>query len=195
MYTGEGSGAPLQCSCLENPMDRGAWQAAVHGVAKSWPRLSDFSFIFHFHALEKEIAAHPSVLAWRIPGLGEPGGLPSVGSHRVGHDWSDLAAVAAAALIYKTANLGALKGKNKHELPVFWLYSKESWMTKPLFLGRFHWCFVPEVRRYLASKELPFKVLLILNNAPGYPELHQFSPEGTEHRYNIYNSASSLKDL
>ena len=75
-------------------MDAGAWEAAVHGVSKSWTRLSDFTFIFHFHALEKEMATHSSVLAWRIPGTGELGGLPSMGSHRVGHGWSDLAAAA-----------------------------------------------------------------------------------------------------
>ena len=79
-------GTPLQYSCLENPMDGGAWWAAVHGVAKSRTRLSDFTFTFHFHALEQEMATHSSVLAWRIPGMGEPGGLPSMGSHRVGHD-------------------------------------------------------------------------------------------------------------
>ena len=73
-------------------MDGGAWWAAVHGVAKSRTRLSNFPFTFHFHALEKEMTTHSSILAWRIPGTGEPGGLPSVGSHRVGHDWSDLAA-------------------------------------------------------------------------------------------------------
>ena len=82
----EGNGTPLQYSCLENPMDRGAWWAAVHGVAEGQTRLSDFSFTFHFPALEKEMATHSSVLAWRIPGTGEPGGLPSMGSHRVGHD-------------------------------------------------------------------------------------------------------------
>ena len=76
-------------------MDGGAWWAAVHGVAKSWTRLSNFTFTFHFHALEKEMATHSIVLAWRIPGTGEPAGLPSMGSHRVGHDWSDLAAAAA----------------------------------------------------------------------------------------------------
>ena len=92
---GEGNGNPIQCSCLENPMDGGAWWAAVHGVTKSRTRLSDFTFTFHFHALEKEMATHCSVLAWRIPGMGEPGGLPSVGSHRVRHNWSDLAAAAA----------------------------------------------------------------------------------------------------
>ena len=83
---GEGNGTPLQYSCLENPMDGGAWKAALHGVVKSQTRLSDFTLTFHFHALEKEMATHSSVLAWRIPGKGEPGGLPSMGSHRVGHD-------------------------------------------------------------------------------------------------------------
>ena len=67
-------------------MDREAWSAAVHGVAKSQVRLSSFTFTFHFHPLEKEMATHSSVLAWRIPGTAEPGGLPSVGSHRVEHD-------------------------------------------------------------------------------------------------------------
>ena len=79
-----------------NPMDGGAWWAAVHGVHRRWTRLSDFTFTFHFHALEKELATHSSVLAWRIPGKGETGRLPSMGSHRVRHDWSDLAAAAAA---------------------------------------------------------------------------------------------------
>ena len=88
-------GTPLQYSCLENPMDGGAWWATVHGVAESRTRLSDFTFTFHSYALEKEMATHSSVLALRIPGTGEPGGLPSMGLHRVGHDWSDLAAAAA----------------------------------------------------------------------------------------------------
>ena len=83
---GEGIGYPLQYSCLANPTDGGAWSAAVHGVSKSRTRLKDFTFTFHFHALEKETANHSSVLAWRIPGTGEPGGLPSMGLHRVGHD-------------------------------------------------------------------------------------------------------------
>ena len=83
---GEGSGNPLQYSCLENPMDEGAWWAAVHGLATSRTRLSDFTFTFHFHAFEKEMATHSSVPARRIPGTGEHGGLPSLGSHRVGHD-------------------------------------------------------------------------------------------------------------
>ena len=90
-YNGEGNGTPLQHSCLESPMDGGAWLAAVHGVAKSQTRLNNFTFTFYFHALEKEMATHSSVLAWRIPGMGEPHGLPSMGLHRVGHDWSDLA--------------------------------------------------------------------------------------------------------
>ena len=87
---------PLQYSCLENPMDGGAWWAAVHGIAMSQTWLSDFTFTFHFHALEKEMATHSSILAWRIPGTGEPGGLSSMGWHGVRHDWSDLAAAAAA---------------------------------------------------------------------------------------------------
>ena len=83
---GEGNGTPLQSSCLENPMDGGAWWAAVHGVAKSRIQLRDFTFTFHFHMLEKEMATHSSVLAWRTPGMAEPGGLPFMGSHRVRHD-------------------------------------------------------------------------------------------------------------
>ena len=86
--------------CLGNPMDGGAWKAAVHGVAKSWARQSDFTFTFHFDALEKEMSTHSSVLAWRIPGTGEPGGLPSMGSHRFRHDWSALAAAAILHCVY-----------------------------------------------------------------------------------------------
>ena len=92
----------LQYLKLKQPMDGGAWWAAVHGVAKSQTRLSDFTFIFYFHALEKEMATHSSVLAWRIPETEEPGGLPSMGSHRVGYNWSDLAAAAAAACTITT---------------------------------------------------------------------------------------------
>ena len=84
--SGEGNGTPLQYSCLENPMDRGAWWAVVHEVAKSRARLCEFTFTFHFHALEKEMATHSSILAWRIAGTEEPGGLPSMGLHRVRHD-------------------------------------------------------------------------------------------------------------
>ena len=83
---GEGNGNPLQCSCLENPKEGGAWWAAVYGVTQSRTRLSNFTLTFHFHALEKEMATHSSVLAWRLPGTGEPGGLPSMGLYRVEHD-------------------------------------------------------------------------------------------------------------
>ena len=83
---GEGNVSPLQYSCLETPMDGGAWQAAVHGVAKSQTPLSDFTFTYRFHALEKEMATHSNVLVWRIPRMEEPGKLPSTESHRVGHD-------------------------------------------------------------------------------------------------------------
>ena len=98
----KGNGTPLQYSCLQSPMDAGAWKAAVHGVAegRTWlTSLSLFTFTFHFHALEEEMATHSSVLAWRIPGMGKPGGLPSMGSHRVGHDWSDLV-IAIFSYIY-----------------------------------------------------------------------------------------------
>ena len=112
---GKGNGNPLQYSCLENPMDGGAWWATIHGVAKSLTWLSDFTFTFHFHALEKEMATHFSVLAWRIPGTVEPGGLPSMGSHRVGHDWSDLAVAAIGYSIYLTSPIAYLAEK-KDEL-------------------------------------------------------------------------------
>ena len=97
---------PLQYSCLENPMDGGAWWAAVHGVPKSGTRLSNFTLTFHFPALEKEMATHSSVLAWRIPEMGEPRGLTSVGSHRVRHDWSDLAAAWTNHCLGRTHPLG-----------------------------------------------------------------------------------------
>ena len=97
-------------------MDGGAWWAAVHGVAKRRTRLSDFPFTFHFHALEKEMATHSSVLAWRIPGMGEPGGLPSMGSHRVGHDWSDLAAAAGGKVWVTRLSLFPLQILNSYAL-------------------------------------------------------------------------------
>ena len=98
LIVGEGNGTPLHYSCLENPMEEepGRLQSIF---ARSQTRLSDFPFTFHFHALEKEMATHSSVLAWRIPGMGEPGRLPSMGSHRVGHDWSDLAAAAVLIIL------------------------------------------------------------------------------------------------
>ena len=114
--TREGSGTPLQYSCLESPMDGGAWWAAAHGVAKSWTRLSKFTFTFHFHALEKEMATHSSVLAWRIPGTGEPGGLPSMGLDSQ-TDWSALAAAAAA-------------GQQTFSFSLFILESVPTWMIK-----------------------------------------------------------------
>ena len=101
MY-GEGNGNPLQYSCLENPMDGGAWWAAVHGVAKSWTQLSNFTFTFHFYALEKKMATHSGALAWRIPGTEEPGGPQSLGSHRIGDDGSD--SPAQQGRIYKQAS-------------------------------------------------------------------------------------------
>ena len=146
VYSREGNGTSLQYSCLENPMDRGAWKAAVHGVAEGRTRLSDFTFTFHFHALEKEMATHSSVLAWRIPGMGEPGGLPSMGSHRVGDDWSDLAAAAAAA-----ANL-------------HWMWEldhKESWAPK-------NWCFWTVVLKKILESPLDFK-----ENKPVNPKGNQ----------------------
>ena len=119
-------------------MDGGTWWAAVHGVTKSRTRLSDFTFTFHFHALEKEMATHSSVPSWRIPGTVEPGGLPSMGSHRVGHDWSDLAAAAAAAAVpiklttsteagkkeKKKKNTKELQNKSKHKNNICF-----SWVT------------------------------------------------------------------
>ena len=112
----ESNGNPLRYSCLENPMGRGAWWAAVHEVVKSQTWLSDFTFTFHFHALEKAMATHSSVLAWRIPGTVEPGGLPSMGSHRVGHDWSDLAATAG------TLGLTCLILATWHDASTIWWY-------------------------------------------------------------------------
>ena len=97
--TGEGNGTPLQYSCLENPMDRGAWWAAVYGVVKSQTQLRDFTFTFHFSCIGEGNGNPLQCLAWRILGTGEPVGLPSMGSHRVGHDWSDLAAAAATAWV------------------------------------------------------------------------------------------------
>ena len=129
MLSGEGNGTPLQYSCLENPMDRGAWWAAVHGVATE-----QLHFHFHFHALEKEMATHSSVLAWRIPGTGEPGGPPSTGSHRVGPDWSDLAVAAAAnGAICWGGKLGA-EGHRNQTLLAFSIFKINSWVWLPRVL-------------------------------------------------------------
>ena len=114
-------------------MDRGAWWAAVYGVAKSQTWLRDFPFTFHFHSLEKEMATHSSVLAWRIPAMGEPGGLPSMGSHRVGHDWSDLAAAsdvpkAISSLVAKQSPVsGFSEGKLLAPSVVWWVSSDQKW--------------------------------------------------------------------
>ena len=129
----EGNGNPFQYSCLENPMDGGAWKAAVHGVCRSWTRQNDYTFTFHFHALEKEMATHSSVLAWKIPGMGEPGGLPSLGSHRVRHNWSDLAAAAAACIIVHTDLFSLLL------IAIWVVYWRIFWCD--LFLAIWH-CFL-----------------------------------------------------
>ena len=113
-------------------MDWGAWWAAVHGVAKSWTRLSNFTFTFHFHALEKEMATHSSVLAWRILGTGEPGGLPSLGSHRVRHNWSDLAA--AVSLLKCTLEVYATFG-NLQTLLLMRNVPCLMWLALPCSLG------------------------------------------------------------
>ena len=116
---GEGNGTLLQYSCLESPMDGGAWKATVHGIARSQTRLSDFTFTFHFRVLEKEMATHSSVLAWRVPETGEPSGLPSMGSHRVGCEWSDLAAAAAAG--YTTCDFFQIVEKlQKYFQYIYW---------------------------------------------------------------------------
>ena len=135
IISGEGNGTTLQYSCLENPMDGRAWWAAVYGVAKSRTRLSAFTFTFHSHALEKEMATHSSVLAWRIPGTGEPGRLPSMGSHRVGHDWSDLAA-AAYIISIPNKNIFQKLKQNKHifrKIKPFYQQTNKKGNTKSLF--------------------------------------------------------------
>ena len=134
---------PLQCSCLKNPVDGGAWKAAVHGVAEGRTWLINFTFTFHFHALEKEMATHSSTFAWGIPGTAEPGGLLSMGLHRVGHDWSDLAAAAATAVgivfclksrIHPELNFSfknLWENRIERLTPCFssqwWLFQSESW--------------------------------------------------------------------
>ena len=137
-----GNGTPLQYSCLENPMDRGAWSAAIHEVSKSWTQLSNFTFTFHFHALEKEMATRSSVLAWRIPGAAEPGGLLSMGSHRVGHDWSDLAATAGSLLSFCESRYVSFWNPPRETL---WLFEKTLWVlllsSLPSVLVTWPWLF------------------------------------------------------
>ena len=119
-------------------MDGGAWWAAVHGVVKSWTWLSNFTFTFHFHALEKEMATHSSVLAWRIPGTEEPGGLPSMGSHRVGHNWSDLAVAVAMGFpdssTGKEPSFHAGDTGDDGSIPGLKFPWKRKWQSTPVFL-------------------------------------------------------------
>ena len=131
----KGNGIPLQYSCLENPTDGGAWWAAVHGVAMSQTQLSDFTFTF-MHWRRKW---QPTpMLAWRIPGTGEPGGLPSMGSHRVGHDWSDLAAAAAPYAATKDTSPSLAVSLN-HIISCFVTVKRLSWKSLPLCLGIHLW--------------------------------------------------------
>ena len=110
---------------------------AVHGVTKSWTRLSDFTFTFHFHALEKEMATHSSVLTWRIPGTGDPGGLPSMGSHRVRHDWNDIAAAASVKEPGGLQSMGSLRvghdWATSFSLFTF-MHWRGKWQPTPVFL-------------------------------------------------------------
>ena len=140
LLRGEGNGTPLQYSCLENLMDGGAWWAAVPGVAKSQTRLSNFTFTFHFHTLEKEMATHSSALAWRIPGMEEPDGLPSMGSHRVGHDWRDLAA--AAENLLRFTDVGV------KDTCIFYSSIEELAFCRPL-----KWLLCPCCQRFLVESE------------------------------------------
>ena len=146
------SGTPLQYSCLENPMDGGAWKAAVHGVAEGQTQLSDFTFTFHFHALEKKMATHSSVLAWRIPGTGGPGGLQSMGSHRVGHDWSDLAA--AAETWVELGSLRKNRGRNG-----CWVGNQPCLMYRYRF-GKATWFWITIMEKAMAphSSTLAWKI-------------------------------------
>ena len=137
---GEGNGTPLQYSCLENPMEGGAWKAAVHGVAEDRTWLSDFTFTFHFHTLEKEVATHSSVLAWRIPGMAEPGGLLSMGLHRVGHDWSDLVVMQNIKKIQHRTNISHICLKISSVLCND-MYGERIW-KKTGYMFLYNWCTV-----------------------------------------------------
>ena len=151
-------------------MDGGAWWAAVHGVAKNRTWLVDFAFTFHFHALEKEMATDSSVLAWRIPGTGEPGGLPSMGSHRVGHDWSDLAAAGNFG-IFKTVIIDKRKPFRNDRLSLslgcFWdipILAQEGNPVSPLKPSLFYPLYVPGLQRQVSLWMYPpFLQLLRVN--------------------------------
>ena len=175
----EGNGTPLQYSCLENPMDGGAWKAAVHGVAEGRTWLRNFTFTLHFHAVEKEMATHPRVLAWRISGTGEPDGLPSMGSHRVGHDWSDLAAAAVA--IRNSAPVNMLVhgfGEHMHAF-LLSMYLEEEWLyprgALMLTFGKHFQLSKYSCTSYLSYQRMRIQFFLVyfLKFLSGYLWVHQ----------------------
>ena len=168
-------------------MDGGAWWAAVHGVAKSRTRLSNFTFTFCFHALEKEMATHSSVLAWRIPGTGKPGGLPSMGSHRVGHDWRDLAAAAAAATrccMAKTnttlwSNYLPIKSKlfqmwRNKVIQFSWLLGRGEFLSRSLDLVLCYKLYKPQSSRLTANFHLFTSWNQFLDKLPEYIFKHMY---------------------
>ena len=164
----EGNSTPLQHSSLENPMDGEAWKAAVHGVTKSWARLSDFTFTFHFHSLEKEMATHSSVLAWRIPGTDEPSGLPSMGSHRIGHDWSDLASAAAATKPMQSQALLAFCSA------MLQIWTLSSFSQNSCWISIHHVCIPGGKKQSKGKKEV---VVLILGSFPRRLQPTSHEPE------------------
>ena len=150
-------------------MDGGAWWAAVHGVAKSRTWLSDFTCTFHFHALEKEMATHSSVLAWRIPRTGEPGGLPSMGSHRVGHDWSDLAAAANCKIQKSISKLAMTVYRKQRKIGYFFkvqLFLSGHLMGLPLIFiwGAIHFSF-------FWKEEPTFPISPFWENSTPFPQI------------------------